>query len=85
MTMGFTRRRRWRILKKGEEEEEEEIVDLLKRNSQNAASFSGRRQGEEGFALVSGLPGPKRVSGNCQKWAKATGRNCVAGPFMHES
>ena len=37
------------------------------------------------FGPVSELPGPKRVSGNCQKWAKATGRNCVAGPFMHES
>ena len=37
------------------------------------------------FGPVSGLPGPKRVSGNCRKWPKATGRNCVAGPFMHES
>ena len=37
------------------------------------------------FGPVSGLPGPKRVSGNCRKWQKATGRNCVAGPFMHES
>merc|ERR1711947_61531 len=37
------------------------------------------------FGPVSGLPGPKRVSRNCRKWPKATGRNCVAGPFMHES
>ena len=37
------------------------------------------------FGPVSGLLGPKRVSGNCRKWPKATGRNCVAEPFMHES
>ena len=37
------------------------------------------------FGPVSGLPGPKLVSGNCRKWPKATGRNCVAEPFMHES
>ena len=37
------------------------------------------------FGPVSGHLGPKRVSGNCRKWPKATGRNCVAEPFMHES
>ena len=30
------------------------------------------------FGPVSGHPGPKRVSGNCRKYPKATGRNCVA-------
>ena len=37
------------------------------------------------FGPVSGVPGPKRVTGNSQKRPSATGRKAVAGPFMNQS
>ena len=61
-------------------------VSLLASHPEGATGSPSRvHPGKTRFGPVSGVPGPKRVLEKGRKLPKATGKNSVNGPFMHES